>query len=83
MVMGNNCKYFSGSIPYEKLAARIYDIFAFQHFGLRTKVNLDYRKQDLLHVVNEIEQQLAEQEHEDIEKSPYFVLKGTIDLQEI
>ena len=29
MVMGNNCKYFSGSIPYEKLAARIYDRFAF------------------------------------------------------
>lgn len=44
MVMGNNCKYFSGSIPHEKLAARIYDRFAFQHFGLRTKVNLDYTR---------------------------------------
>lgn len=28
MVMGNNYKYFSGSIPYQKLAARIYDRFA-------------------------------------------------------
>jgi len=28
MVMGNNCKYFSGSIPYERLAAQIYDRFA-------------------------------------------------------
>jgi hypothetical protein len=28
MVMGNNCKYFSGSITSERLAARIYDRFA-------------------------------------------------------
>lgn len=44
LVMGNNCKYFSGSIPYQRLAARIYDRFAFQHFGLRAKVNLNYTK---------------------------------------
>ncbi len=42
MVMGNNCKYFSGSITSERLAARIYDRFALQHFGLRAKTNLDY-----------------------------------------
>lgn len=53
--MGNNCKYFSGSIPYERLAARIYDRFAFQHFGLRSKINLTYTKSELLHVVNELE----------------------------
>lgn len=44
MVMGNNCKYFSGSITSEKLAARIYDRFALQHFGLRAKTNLDYSR---------------------------------------
>ena len=61
MVMGNNCKFFSGSIPNERLAARIYDRFALQHFGLRSKVNLSYTKSQLLHVVQEIEGQITEQ----------------------
>jgi hypothetical protein len=61
MVMGNNCKFFSGSIPYERLAARIYDRFALQHFGLRAKVNLSYTRSQLLHVVKEIEMQISEQ----------------------
>lgn len=60
MVMGNNCKYFSGSIPYEKLAARIYDRFAFQHFGLRAKINLNYTKSQLEHVLKEVEEQVKE-----------------------
>jgi hypothetical protein len=55
MVMGGNCKYFSGSIPYEILAARIYDRFALQHFGLRSKLNLSYTKSQLGHVIDEIE----------------------------
>lgn len=61
MVMGNNCKYFSGSIPYEKLAARIYDRFALQHFGLRAKINLSYTKNQLKHMISEIEEQVREQ----------------------
>lgn len=60
MVMGNNCKYFSGSIPYERLAARIYDRFALQHFGLRSKINLSYTKSQLEQVVKEIEDQVSE-----------------------
>ncbi len=55
MVMGNNCKFFSGSIPYERLAARIYDRFALQHFGLRSKVNLSYTRSQLLHIIKELE----------------------------
>lgn len=61
MVMGNNCKFFSGSIPYERLAARIYDRFALQHFGLRSKVNLSYTRSQLMHVIQEIEGQITEQ----------------------
>jgi hypothetical protein len=61
MMMGNNCKFFSGSIPYEQLAARIYDRFALQHFGLRSKVNLSYTRSQLQHVVKEIEAQISEQ----------------------
>ena len=61
MVMGNNCKYFSGSIPYEKLAARIYDRFALQHFGLRSRVNLSYTLSEFEQLVKEIEDQIAEQ----------------------
>ena len=44
MVMGNNCQYISGSIEHERLAARIYDRFAIQHFGLRSKFNLSYTR---------------------------------------
>ncbi|TNV84722.1 hypothetical protein FGO68_gene1721 [Halteria grandinella] len=62
LVMGNNCKYFSGSIPYQRLAARIYDRFAFQHFGLRAKVNLNYTKSQLAHVLKEIEEQVEDQQ---------------------
>ena len=59
--MGGNCKYFSGSIPYEKLAARIYDRFALQHFGLRSKINLNYTKSQLTYVIDEIDLQIEEQ----------------------
>eukprot|EP00347_Sterkiella_histriomuscorum_P005916 403354778 len=58
MVMGNNCKYFSGSITSEKLAARIYDRFALQHFGLRAKTNLDYDKKTLQLMIDEIQAQI-------------------------
>ena len=59
--MGNNCKYFSGSITSEKLAARIYDRFALQHFGLRAKTNLTYTRESLMQIINEIEAQLSEE----------------------
>ena len=61
MVMGNNCKYFSGSIPNELLAARIYDRFAFQHFGLRSKINLNYTRKQLLDMIEELEEQVKDQ----------------------
>ena len=59
--MGGNCKFFSGSIPYEKLAARIYDRFALQHFGLRSKINLSYTKSQLTYVIDEIDEQIDDQ----------------------
>ncbi len=59
--MGGNCKFFSGSIPYEKLAARIYDRFALQHFGLRSKINLSYTKSQLSYVIDEIDEQIDDQ----------------------
>ncbi|TNV80948.1 hypothetical protein FGO68_gene1968 [Halteria grandinella] len=61
MVMGNKCKYFSGSIPYHALAARIYDRFALQHFGLRSRINLTYSLQELEDLVEEIEEQITDQ----------------------
>ncbi|CDW81922.1 ant-like protein [Stylonychia lemnae] len=82
MVMGNNCKYFSGSITSERLAARIYDRFALQHFGLRAKTNLDYTKDSLQQIINEIQTQI--QDDIDFEGccKNVILLKGVIALQE-
>lgn len=81
MVMGNNCKYFSGSIMSERLAARIYDRFALQHFGLRAKTNLDYNKNTLLQMINEIQTQIIEDQ--DFEGNNNIItLKGVLDQVE-
>ena len=81
MVMGNNCKYFSGSITSERLAARIYDRFALQHFGLRAKTNLDYTKDSLQQIIDEIEAQIDEEV--DIEGlKNVIMIKGVIEVAE-
>lgn len=81
MVMGNNCKYFSGSITSERLAARIYDRFALQHFGLRAKTNLDYTKESLLQLISEIELYLNEEQDYEGNKS-IITLKGCMPITE-
>jgi hypothetical protein len=48
-------KYFSGSINSENLAAIIYDRFAIENLGLRAKTNMDYRRNDLIRIIREIE----------------------------
>ena len=60
MVMGHNCKYFSGSIPYERLAARIYDRYALQTMGLRAKTNFAYNSQELAVILDDIDTYLQE-----------------------
>lgn len=91
MVMGHNCKYFSGSIPYERLAARIYDRFALQYFGLRSHINLEYRLDEFETLVSEIEDQVQQMLSSEINNVPtpdtpelcpsdIIVLKGTISL---
>ncbi|TNV82472.1 hypothetical protein FGO68_gene12408 [Halteria grandinella] len=96
MVMGNNCKYFSGSIPYHKLAARIYDRFALQHFGLRSRINLTYRLDDFETLLGEIEEQVTHMLENENNNEPFplsendadgllcpsdvIILRGTIPL---
>ena len=81
MVMGNNCKYFSGSIMSERLAARIYDRFALQHFGLRAKTNLDYNRHTLRQMIDEIESQLSEEQDFEGNKN-IITLKGVLGKDE-
>jgi hypothetical protein len=57
MVMANRRKYFSGSIKSEKLAAIIYDRFAIENLGLRAKTNMDYKRTDLIRIIQEIEKE--------------------------
>ena len=93
--MGNNCKYFSGSIPYERLAATIYDRFALQHFGLRAKVNLSYTRSQLKQLAEEIEEQIKEQISQSKSNDPHtevssclhpsdmIIFRGNIPLAEL
>ena len=55
MVMGNMRKYYSGSIKSEKMAAKIYDSFSIQTLGLRAKTNFDYKRKDLLKIIEDLE----------------------------
>jgi hypothetical protein len=55
MVMTNRRKYFSGSIKSEKIAAIIYDRFAIENLGLRAKTNMNYRRNDLIRIIKELE----------------------------
>ena len=80
--MGNNCKYFSGSITSEKLAARIYDRFALQHFGLRAKTNLDYSRAALTQLISEISDFFTKEIDFEVNKS-IITLKGIISADEL
>jgi hypothetical protein len=54
--MGNMKKYYSGSISNEETAAKIYDRFAIQTLGLRAKTNFDYRRKDLISIIEDFEE---------------------------
>ena len=63
MVMGNMKKYYSGSISNETTAARVYDRFSIQNLGLRAKTNFDYKREELINIINEMEESLKEENH--------------------
>lgn len=54
--MGNQKKQYSGSIRDETTAARLYDRFAIKNLGLRAKTNFEYRRQDLIRIIREIQE---------------------------
>jgi hypothetical protein len=60
MVMGNMKKYYSGSISSEMMAAKVYDRFSIQNLGLRAKTNFDYRRNDLIEIIKEMEDSLKQ-----------------------
>jgi len=51
--MGNQKKQYSGSIKDEVTAAKLYDKFAIKNLGLRAKTNFDYKRGDLIRLMNE------------------------------
>jgi hypothetical protein len=51
--MGNQKKQYSGSIRDEVTAAKLYDKFAIKNLGLRAKTNFDYKRGDLIKMLNE------------------------------
>lgn len=53
--MGNQKKSYSGSITNELEAARKYDYLAIKNLGLRAKTNFDYKRQDLLKMLDKFE----------------------------
>jgi len=55
LVMGNQKKQYSGSIRDETTAARLYDKFAIKNLGLRAKTNFDYKRQDLIRIIREVQ----------------------------
>ena len=52
--MENMKKYYTGSICSEEKAARIYDKICIRNLGLRARTNFEYRRKDLLKIVDEI-----------------------------
>ena len=68
--MGNQRKSYSGSIISEKEAARVYDKLAIKNLGLRAKTNFDYRRKDILKIIDEIEEN---EEPFRIKKTSYLV----------
>lgn len=54
LVMGNQRKDYSGSIFDEKTAAKMYDKFAIKNLGLRAKTNFDYKRRDLVNILEDI-----------------------------
>ena len=55
LVMGNQKKQYSGSIKDETQAAKLYDKFAIKNLGLRAKTNFDYKRQDIMKIIKEIQ----------------------------
>lgn len=53
--MGNMRKYYSGSIASEEIAAKFYDMFQIQNFGLKAKTNFVYRRRDLVEIIRSLE----------------------------
>jgi hypothetical protein len=60
--MGNQKKSYSGSIKDELSAAKLYDKFAIRNLGLRAKTNFDYKRSDLLAIIEEIKHDINEEE---------------------
>jgi len=56
--MGNMKKYYSGSIANELMAAKVYDRFSIQNLGLRAKTNFDYKRNELIEIIKEMEEGL-------------------------
>ena len=55
LVMGNQKKQYSGSIKDEMTAAKMYDKFAIKNLGLRAKTNFDYKRKDLIKIIQELQ----------------------------
>ncbi len=62
--MGNMKKYYSGSIANELMAAKVYDRFSIQNLGLRAKTNFDYKRNDLIEIIKEMEDGLSNEHTE-------------------
>lgn len=52
--MGNSKKTYNGAIKDELTAAKLYDKLTIKHLGLRAKTNFDYRKKDLVKIIEEL-----------------------------
>jgi len=50
LIMNNNKKYYLGSYPSEELAARIYDIHALKHFGIKARTNFIYNNKQIKNI---------------------------------
>jgi hypothetical protein len=51
--MSNQNKYYSGSIPDEAMAARVYDKYSIRTLGLRAKTNFNYTRRDLINLLED------------------------------
>ena len=55
--MGNQKKQYSGSIMDEIQAAKLYDKFAIKNLGLRAKTNFDYKRQEIMKIIKDIQEE--------------------------
>lgn len=49
--VGGAAKRYIGTVKNEKIAASVYDIYVIMLYGVKAKTNLNYNKQEVLHIV--------------------------------